>query len=44
MNCYQNKTLVFIISAGMAYFFVMNLFGGEVEPKTLDNSTGISFT
>ena len=32
MNCYQ--TLVLVISAGMAYFFVINLFGGEVEPKT----------
>ena len=35
MNCYQNKTLVFFISAaGMAYFLVMNLFGGDAEPKT----------
>ena len=32
MNCYQ--TLVLFISAGMAYFFVINLFGGEAEPKT----------
>jgi len=35
MHCYQNKTLVFFISAaGMAYFLVMNLFGGHAEPKT----------
>ena len=38
MSCYQNKTLVFFISAGIAYLFVINMFGGEAEPKTVSDN------